>query len=143
MTPREFATWASSRGLPHRMIEQLVLVAASPEEMEAASEAMEPAPPIYTLADIVEMTDEDPYGISPAANGFLIAGGCPNGDPIAIDVGKEPGSVWYISHEDMSEKPTRDAAIRVAKDVAALFQGIVKGELQLDYYDAKRRPSKK
>jgi hypothetical protein len=146
MTPQKFTRWASTRGLPRQIIQQLIQLAASPEEMKEAFDAVEPAPPIYTLADIVEMTDEDPYGISPSANGLMIVGGCPNGDPIAVDVADEPGSVWYVSHEDMSEGPVREAAIRVAKDPAALMEGIANDrKFPLDYYAAKarRRPSKK
>jgi hypothetical protein len=139
MTRKEFIAWASSRGLPNRIIEQVMLCAASPREMKAASEAMEPSPPIYSLEDIVSMTDEDPFGISPLENGFIVAGGCPNGDLVAIDVANEPGSVWYISHENMSEGSLRDAAIRVAKDVATMIQEMANEKLPFDYYDAKER----
>jgi hypothetical protein len=121
------------------MIKQLIRLAASREEMKAACDAMEPAPPIYPLADIVEMTDKDPYGISPSANGFLIVGGCPNGDPIAIDVANEPGSVCVISHETMSDRSIRDTAIRVAKDPTAMMEGLAKGKFPADYCDAKGR----
>lgn len=146
MTPQEFTGWASARGLPRRIVEQLIRLAASPEEMKAATDAMEPAPPVYTLADIVGMTDEDPYRISPSANGFVIIGGCPNGDPIAIDVADEAGSVWYLSHEAMSDGPVRDAAVRVATDPAAMMKGFASagGEFPFDYHDAvaRQHPSK-
>jgi hypothetical protein len=127
------------------MIKQLIRLAASPEEMKAAIDAMEPAPPIYTLADIVEMTDQDPYGICPSANGLMIVGGCPNGDPIAIDVAYEPGSVCYLWHETMSDRPIRETAIRVAKDPLAMMEGFATGKFPFDYCDAKdrQRPSKK
>jgi len=141
MTPREFTAWASRRGLPNRAIEQLIRLAASPEEMKAAIDAIKPAPPIYTLSDIVEMTDKDSYGVSPVAHGFVIVGGCPNGDLIAIDVAKEPGSVWYISHEMMSRGRTRDTAIRVAEDATAMMEGLADGTFPFDYCDAhQHRP---
>jgi hypothetical protein len=139
VTPKEFRAWASRRGLPDGTVEQLIRLAASPEEMRAAFDAVEPAPPIYTLADIVGMTDEDLYGISPSAHGFVIIGGCPNGDPIAIDVANEPGSVWYIDHETMSERPVREIAIRVAGDATEMIEGLAEGKSPIDYYDAANR----
>ena len=139
MTPKDFRAWASRRRLPDGTVEQLIRLAASPEEMKAAFDATEPAPPIYAFADIVGMTDEDPYGISPSAHGFVIIGGCPNGDPIAVDVANEPGSVWYIDHETMSERPIRDVAIRVAADPTALMDGLAQCTFPFDYYDAANR----
>ena len=110
--------------------------------MRAAFEAMEPAPPVHTLEDIVEMTDTDPYQISPRANGFVLVGGCPNGDRIAIDVADEPGSVWYICHETMSTGPVRQASIRVAKDLTEMLEGMAGGEFPCDYFAAKGRDSR-
>jgi hypothetical protein len=139
MTRRKFAAWASSRGVPDGTTEQLLRYAASAKEMREAFEAVLPAPPVYTLDDMVEMTDKDPYGISPRANGFVVVGGCPNGDPIAIDVADEPGSVWYICHETMSDQPVRQASIRVAKDLTEMLEGFAGGEFPYDYFEAKRR----
>jgi len=139
MTRRKFATWASSRGVPDGTTEQLLRYAASPEEMREAFEAVLPAPPVYTLDDIVGMTDKDPYGISPLANGFIVVGGGPSGDPIAIDVADEPGSVWYICHEMMHDRPVRQVSIRVAKDLTEMLAGIAGGEFPYDYFEAKER----
>jgi hypothetical protein len=139
MTSRKFVSWASSRSVPDSTTEELLRYAASPEEMKEASDAMEPAPPVYTLDDIVEMTDKDPFGINPRRNGFIIVGGCPNGDPIAIDVAKEPGSVWFICHETMSAGPVREASIRVAKDLTEMLEGMASGEVPCDYFEAKDR----
>ena len=60
MLAREFTIWASTRGVPDRTTEELLRYAASPEEMQEACDVMEPAPPVYPLGDIVEMTDKDP-----------------------------------------------------------------------------------
>lgn len=139
MTRRKFGTWATSRGVPDGTTEKLVQYAASAKEMRKARDAMEPAPPVYTLDDIVEMTDKDPYGINPRANDFVIVGGCPNGDPIAIDVADEPGSVWYICHETMFDRPVRQASIRVAKDLTEMLEGLARGEFPYDYFEAKDR----
>jgi hypothetical protein len=139
MTRRKFATWASSRGVPDGTTELLLRYAASAKEMREAFEAVLPAPPVYTLDDIVQMTDQDPYGIRPRANGFVLVGGCPNGDPIAIDVADEPGSVWYICHETMSDRPVRQVSIRVARDLTELMDGLAGDEFPYDYFEAKGR----
>ncbi|MDY3557455.1 hypothetical protein R5W24_006646, partial [Gemmata sp. JC717] len=135
MTDREFTAWASERGVPDETTEALLRYAATPEEMREAHDAMDPAPPVYTLADIVDMTDTDPFGFSARENGFVLIGGCPNGDPIAIDVADAPGTVWYICHEAMHGRPVREVSVRVAADLAGLFQS----DCPFDYFEAKDR----
>jgi hypothetical protein len=139
MTGGEFTTWASEHGVPGDTTEAILRYAASPQEMQEACDAMESAPPVYTLADIAEMTDADPYGISARDNGFILVGGCPNGDPIAIDVAAEPGTVWYICHEMMHDTPLREVSVRVAEDLTELFEGMEVGTFPYDYFDAKDR----
>ncbi len=139
MTNREFAAWASERGVPDDATGAILRYAATGEEMREACDAMDPAPPVYTLADIVEMTDTDPYGFSARGTGFILVGGCPNGDPIAIDVADEPGTVWYICHETMHGKPVREVSVRVAGDLAGLFEGMAKDDFPFDYFEAKDR----
>lgn len=139
MTAGEFATWGTRHGAPDSTIEELLRYAASPEEMKEACDAVEPAPPVYTLDDIVEMTNKDPYGISARENGFIVVGGCPNGDPITVDVANEPGSVWYICHETMSARPVREASIRVAKDLTEMLESMAEGTFPFDYFEATDR----
>jgi hypothetical protein len=140
MTNEDFAAWAAERGLAYDMIEQLIAFAATPEEMKAAYDAIEPPPPIYTLQDVMAMTDDDPYGISPSRHGFMIVGGCPNGDPIALDVAEDAGSVWYLDHETMHDTPLRSVAIRVAGDLDQFVDGICKEDnFPIDYYQAKQQ----
>jgi hypothetical protein len=142
MTDQEFTFWATERGLSERNTKEILLYAATPEEMQEACDKMDPAPPIYTLADIVEMTDTNPFGFSARDSGFVVVGACPNGDPIAIDVAYEPGSVWYICHETMHGKPVREVAVRVAADLSGMFEGMEEGNLPFDYFDAKNQESK-
>jgi hypothetical protein len=140
MTNDYFAAWAAERGLAHDTIEQLMQLAATPEEMKEAFDEMEPSPPIYTLQDIQEMTDGDPYGISPVKHGFMIIGGCPNGDPVAIDIRDNIGSVWYIGHESMHSTPLRSIAIRVADDPTQFIEGICHEDtFPIDFYEAKQQ----
>lgn len=142
MTESEFTAWAAERGLPSDTTELLLVCAATPEEMRASIDEMRPAPPIYTLADIVEMTDDDRYGISARSNGFVLVGGCPNGDLIGLDVAEEPGTVWYICHEVMHGSPLREVSIRVAVDLNELFDGMEAGDFPYDYFEAKERAAR-
>ena len=73
--------------------------------------------------------------IAARENGFVLIGGCPNGDPIAIDVADEPGTVWYICHETMHGRPVREVSVRVADGVAGLFES----ECPFDYFEARDR----
>jgi len=139
MTDHEFTVWASERGVPTDTTEAILRHAASPVEMQEACDAMEPAPPVYALADIVEMTDTDLYGINARGNGFIVVGGCPNGDPIAIDLDDEPGTVWYICHETMHSEPLREVAVRVAEDLTEMLEGFAEGDFPFDYFEARNR----
>ena len=139
----DFAKWATGNGLDDRAIEQLLDYAATPEQMKAAYEAMEPAPPIYTLNGIRKLHDGNEMGISPAHDGFMIVGGCPNGDPIALDIADDVGSVWYLGHETMHKTPLREIAVRVADDLDQLIDGICNDDdFPIDFYQAKQRQDK-
>ena len=138
MTTDEFIAWASDYGLRFQTIEQLARFAATQEEMEASIEAIEPAPPIYTLEDIKEMNAGDTFGISPAKHGFMLIGGCPNGDPIALDIADDRGSVWYISHTSMHTRKLRSVSIRVANDTESLVIALANDDdFPLCYFDAR------
>lgn len=139
MTDQEFDSWAAEHGASSEIIELLTLCAATPEEMEDAYEAIEPPPPIYALEDIKEMSESSDYGFCPLEHRFLVIGGCPNGDPIAVDIGDDMGSAWYIDHESMYNSPPRSIAVRVADDVEQLLNGIAYEDgFPIDYFAAKK-----
>lgn len=138
MTDEEFVTWATASGVPAVPAKQLINAAASIEEMKEAFDAMMPAPPIYTLDDIVEMSDKNLYGFLPKEHGFVILGGCPNGDPVALDVKDHPGSIWYISHESMYDSSIRKIATKVAENLESFIVGLCEDEsFPVDYHEAK------
>lgn len=139
MTEREFTAWAAAGGVPDQTTKAILRFAATPEEIEEVCNAMDPLPPVYTLADIVSLTDTDPYRISPRDNGFILVGGCPNDDLVAIDMANQPGTVWYICHETMHERPLREASVRVTRDLPELFDGLANGSVPFDYAEAKGR----
>lgn len=91
------------------------------------------------LLGLVMLARPGATGVAVDFSPTMIVGGCPNGDPIAIDVANESGSVWYIDHETMSERPVREAAIRVARDASAMMQGLAERTFPIDYYDAAAR----
>ncbi len=139
MTDKEFGTWAAKHGVSLDTIELLTICAATPERMRAADEAIEPPPPIYTLQNIAEMTESDDYGFRPIEHGLMLIGGCPNGDPIAIDIADDMGSVWYLDHTSMHNSPPRSVAVRVANDVASLINGMAYEDgFPIDHFDAKK-----
>jgi hypothetical protein len=140
MTDEDFAIWAMKSGINEDVIEQVTLYAASPEDMKEAYDAMEPPPFIHTLDDIVAMTSSDALGTLPLTQGFIIVGSCFNGDPIAVDVANDQGSVWYINHETMHGSTLRASAIRVATDLSGLINGILEdGNFPLDHFSASSR----
>lgn len=143
MTSQDFADWATQQGLDAGTIEQLIAYAATPEQVKAAYDAIVPGPPIDTLKGIQYLHDGDEMEISPAKSGFMIVGGCPNGDPIALDIADDVGSVWYLSHETLYDAPLRSIAARVADNLHQLIHGICNDDdFPIDYYDAKQRQNK-
>lgn len=140
MTNEEFALWALQHGVTFATVEQLILVAATPEDMRAAEEAIQPPPPICSLDDIKQMNEGDDYGFRPFDHGLMLIGGCPSGDPIAVDIEDAGGSVFYLDHTAMFSDPPRKTAVRVADDVESLINGMAyeKG-FPFDHYDAKQR----
>ncbi len=136
----EFTKWATAKGLDSKTIQLVIACAATPEEMKEAIDNDEPCSPIYPLGDIQNLQDENGLGVSPEKSGFLIVGSCPNGDPIALDIGADMGSVWYMDHETMAADLLRSAAIRVADNLSQLMNRLVQvDDFPFDYYEAKEK----
>ena len=134
----EFTQWATAKGLDSKTIQLVIACAATPEEMKEAFDKMGPSPPIFPLGDIQSLQEEDSLGVSPEKSGFMIVGFCPNGDPIAIDIGAEMGSVWYMDHETMATDLLRSAAIRVTDNLSQFMNRLVhEDDFPFDYYEAK------
>lgn len=70
-------------------------------------------------------------------DGLLIVGGCPNGDPVAVDVREQLGAAGYIGHESMWDAGNlREMFIVLAPGLGALAAGLEEGSMPLDYYEA-------
>ncbi|KAA1257009.1 hypothetical protein LF1_53310 [Rubripirellula obstinata] len=140
MTNTDFKDWATRNGLDAETANAIIDCAATPEEAKAAFDAMEPGPPIYPLDNICGLHDTDGYGASPGKHGFIFIGYCPNGDQIAVDIGDDCGSIWYIGHETMHAEPLRQNAVRVGDDLRSVHKSITTDfDFPRDFYDAKKQ----
>ena len=73
-------------------------------------------------------------------DGLLIVGGCPNGDPVAVDVREQLGAAGYIGHETMWQAGSVREVFRVlAPGLGALAAGLDADEMPLDYYEATQQ----
>ncbi len=112
MTESEFALWALSMGIDDR--EMIARFVTSFEETH-------------------ELNYEEPVGTTAVENGFIIIACCPDGDPIAVDMRINPGSVHYISAGDSDEEVVSKM---VAPDIRS-FVGIMDDEtIPYDYHEA-------
>lgn len=76
-------------------------------------------------------------------DGLLIVGGCPNGDPVAVDVREHIGAAGYIAHETMwQEANVRSVFVVLTTGLGALAVGLDAGTMPRDYYEAIDRRSK-
>ena len=73
-------------------------------------------------------------------DGLLIVGGCPNGDPVAVDVREQLGAAGYIGHETMWQAGiVREVFAMLAPGLGALAAGLDSGAMPLDYSEATQR----
>ena len=134
---KDFVSWGTKAGIPADVLQSLIKFACTPEELQTSIDKMLPAPPIFPIGEIRMLHEKDLMGIKPGKASFLVIGNCPNGDPIAADIGQEPGSVWYISHEQMFGTDLRSVAVKVANSIPAFYQALAEDEsFPLGYWDA-------
>jgi hypothetical protein len=69
-------------------------------------------------------------------DGLLIVGGCPNGDPVAVDVREQLGAAGYIGHETMWQA---GSVREVFKVLAPGLGALAADAMPLDYYEATQR----
>lgn len=133
----EFLSWGSKAGIPVTILQDLIVFAAKPEILRRTIDEMLPPPPIFPVNEIRAMQEKDPMGINPGKSRFLIIGSCPNGDPIAVDIGQDAGSVWYLSHEQMFDREIRSAAVKVAASIVEFCRRLAENDsFPLDFWDA-------
>ncbi len=135
MTEDEFKTWSSANGIPDTAVSTILQVAKIPLKKKTVRTDC-----IFAPKDIIELYETDGYRVNPQLSGFVFIGCTPNGDPIAIDVADDCGSVWFVDHENMHANDLRRCAVRIADDVVSAYHSISTDRtFPIDFYSAKKR----
>jgi len=71
--------------------------------------------------------------------GFLIVGSCPNGDPVVVSFRESKLPVFYLSHEELYDKPFTEVMRKVSDSIAAYDEALSteNSSVPLDYWDTK------
>ncbi len=93
----------------------------------------------YSEKEILGANDKDFVPIA-IRDGLLIVGGCPNGDPVAIDVREHLGAAGYICHETMWHVASvREVFFPFAASLDELAAILTDDDPPYDYYHARDR----
>ena len=135
MTDSDFLAWATAKGIDADSVAVILECAVTPLDLKTVRTDC-----LYPPDDICDLYETNGFGVAPQHAGFIFVGYCANGDPIAMDVAADPGSIWYIGHEVMHSTPLRQVAIRVADSLRSAYASIVTNrDFPVDYYTAKQR----
>ena len=128
MNESEFLVWATSRSLQQAEVESLKLSASHAEEDTLTGRV------VLDYASIAEYTDDEIIDACPFDSGFVVFGDCPNGDPVAIDVKQNVGTVHYLSHEESDG--CSFPSIRVANSMEQFLTDLGNDKVPTDYHEA-------
>lgn len=120
-------------GPPHttwnrRVIDSLTL-SASHEENDTLTGRV-----VLGFAGITEYTDDEIIDACPFDEGFVVFGDCPNGDPVAIDVKRNAGAIYYLSHEESDG--CSFPSIKVANSMEQFLADLESDKMPTDYHEA-------
>lgn len=117
MTNRDFINWGLAIGIDKNALAAIDRIASIPiDEKTVRTDCF------YSPESIVDLWETNGLNIDPGSHGFVIVGGCANGDPIALSISPvDIGSVWYIDHERMHDEDLREIGIKVATDVTEFY----------------------
>lgn len=110
----KFLEWIARRGIPKAASRFIGHMWVRDDDAAVGAINLLPESAIMTQAD------DEPRWLTA---GFLVIGSCGNGDMVAIDVRGTPGSVWFMSHEELWGDDSADPrrfSVQVAKDLADL-----------------------
>jgi len=110
----EFLAWLAGHDVPPSALQ--FLGHAWVEDDEAFVGAIT----LMSESAIVRHADAEPRWL---AAGFLVLGSCMNGDMVALDTRSRPGSVWFLSHDELwgdDSADPRQFAVQVAQDLCDL-----------------------
>lgn len=116
------------RGMPQQVIDDLLRCLPRPTRKHF----------FYDAASIMKLDRGFDW---PGRTRFVMVGDCPNGDLVAIDTRKEPGAVFYVSHDLVAEdRPLEEVVIRVADSPSDFIQKLLdEDDLPCDFWEAKSR----
>ena len=122
------ADYLASRGLSREVIDDLLrYVPGSEQEL-----------PSDDFRDATAIMDPDRWFYWPGQTRFVVVGQCPNGDGVAIDTERHPGSVFYVAHDFLGgDRPVEEMVTRVADSPSAYVRRRGDDDFPWDYWEAK------
>jgi hypothetical protein len=74
-------------------------------------------------------------------HGFIIVGSCPNGDPVAVGFREPDLPVFYLSHEQLPNRPVSEVMRKISDSIAAYDEAFSNenSDIPLDYWGTKRQ----
>ena len=129
MEESDFEQWALSMGIDGASLSLLVTLPTRFPDRELVQRF------IPSFEAIRQLNYEEPLGTTAVENGFIVIGDCPDGDPIAIDLKTNPGSVHYICHEELDD----DGGViskMVAPDLQTFATMMNEETIPYDYHNA-------
>jgi hypothetical protein len=122
--------WLKNRGLPEKIITDLLQYL--PEQTNQL--------PIDDFNDAERIMHSDSWFYWPDQTRFIVVGGCPNGDAVAIDTEKEQGAIFYVAHELIGmEYALEEMVIKVASSPSDYVEKRSDDEFPWDYWEAKNK----
>jgi hypothetical protein len=113
-TSREFLAWIARHAVPPAALRFLGHTWVKDDQ------AFVGAITLMSESAILRQADAEPRWL---AAGFLVFGSCMNGDMVALDTRASPGSVWFLSHDELwgdDNADPRRFAVQVAPDLGDL-----------------------
>jgi hypothetical protein len=133
---KKFVKWSESFGISRGTATKLV-------KHMPADGALDPTLPNWICSPTYAMAANDPtqggLGIEAQLHdeGFLVVGSCPNGDPVLVRFRDAKLPVYYLSHEQLVDKPLSQIMRKVSDSIAAYDKQLSnkKSEVARDYWD--------
>ncbi len=129
MNESEFLNWVASHNLQQVEVESLRLSASHSEKDTPIGLV------VLDYASIAEHTDDEIIDACPFDDGFVVFGYCPNGDPVAIDVKRNVGTIHYLSHEESDG--CSFPSFKVANSMEQFLAALEIDKMPIDYHEAK------
>ena len=135
---QKFLEWSASIGMTRRAA--VSLLKHLPDD-----DVLDPELPNWISSPSYCMAASDParggMGIEKqlVQAGFLVIGSCPNGDPVVVSFRDSKLPVFYLSHEEIYEKPFTEVMRKISNSLAAYDKALSteNSGIPLDYWGSK------